>query len=829
MNPLFDTLKPYIPLCTAEQGKQDPSRELWIKLDFERALVRGEKVDAAAPVIVEDGHAWIAKKLLTAYINKPVDLPEHSFGKQIYVDISDAISSFSLFSFYNPDIGLLVLSEEPMDYKNRDFPSLDKQIITLADLLFEHPSPQQIIRDVLAHTGRGTHPRLRYSTQDMEEIGRVQTSDDPADAPARAYLASLVAENQKRFDRYFTVRDGKTVYKDEEARKSLRHPYYLYDEKGTRLVGVSEYTYTDADGKEITLHCDGSGNGDGYDYGGRLGVEPAYQAYCMALTYCITKKDCFKEATRLLILSAGEWEHWGEGHFLGNAAACADIAFALDMTWNAFADDPEFLEAGCRILYEKGLRMGYISLHSNLSAELHVKKGCVASQIRNRRNNWNTNCGGGLTAAALLLCDQPQYEEACAYVLHTTLEGYKYCLVQYAPDGSYIESPTYWAYGTDPYMKTIAMYKRVAGTDYGLSNTVGLRDSYRFGYYITDPDGCFWNYHDAPIHSRNSCTTFHIAAEVFEDSEPAAFERLLHGTRITTIDALLHRKDKITLPNLTPDYFARGVETVTMRSGWEKENYLFTGLHAGSSIVPHGDADSGSFVLQMGGVSWFADPGSEDYNVGNYWTDSIRYYYYRKSAEAHNTILIREEELPHGQTFNDRKVPYARITRFETVEEGCICAADMTPQYGSHCTGATRAVRLADARRVVTVADTMHFDRPVHVTWIATPHEPCSVSLSEDAKVLTMRKADAEGKEHVLSATLLCDDPDARFELIPADVALLPDIITKKNSGNERASDIPPRVMIDFVQVRDLTCNVVFRVDGVGTLAPLCSADTIAL
>ena len=60
-----------------------------------------------------------------------------------------------------------------------------------------------------------------------------------------------------------------------------------------------------------------------------------------------------------------------------------------------------------------------------------------------------------------------------------------------------------------------------------------------------------------------------------------------------------------------------------MRSSWET-GAIFTGLHVGPNVVTHGDIDCGNFYLEMGGVLWFGDPGSENYNIGNYFSNSYR-------------------------------------------------------------------------------------------------------------------------------------------------------------------------------------------------------------
>ena len=79
-----------------------------------------------------------------------------------------------------------------------------------------------------------------------------------------------------------------------------------------------------------------------------------------------------------------------------------------------------------------------------------------------------------LTALIALLADEEPYTDEECHKINTTLGASLVTLTydghvlrQYAPDGSYVESNSYWAYGTTNLMNTMAALYDSLGTDLG--------------------------------------------------------------------------------------------------------------------------------------------------------------------------------------------------------------------------------------------------------------------------------------------------------------------------------------------------------------------------
>ena len=66
----------------------------------------------------------------------------------------------------------------------------------------------------------------------------------------------------------------------------------------------------------------------------------------------------------------------------------------------------------------------------------------------------------------------------------------------YAPDGAYMEGPTYWDYGTSFHVALISALESACGDDYGLADIPGFLPSAHYMFHVTGPTGRFFNYSD---------------------------------------------------------------------------------------------------------------------------------------------------------------------------------------------------------------------------------------------------------------------------------------------------------------------------------------------
>ena len=825
----------------------DYTSELWMLEDCEHVLMNGEKIYIGPSVYAyEGGNAYMPLSAVAMYmgaeytvsgssvtvtlsggtvVNMTVDsnswskggvaqadllLPPVLKAGEVFISVLTCQDVFSAFVFNHITMGLIVVSKNSISY-DKSYNSMKSQISILGALLFDRPKAATIGADFDSATGAGQHPRL---LADQDRFDKLRSSLQNPDENLTVY-GWLVSYNQKGaevFNSYFDT-DGKdtVVWKSTEAKNSLRQPYYLYNEAGERLVGVSTYEYTNDDGTKTLLECGGTGKGEGYDEGGRSNVaELTSKLKCLAFTWQMTGEKKYADAFYLLGKEIGKWEHWGEGHFLNCADGAVEFALGLDWIYHAFDSEPEKRDELASILYNKGLMKGYYSIKNDTSKLVKSSMFSGGWKITNRTNNWQTVCGSGMIVSALYLLDYSEYRDNCLFVTETLLETLEKCLIQYAPDGSYIESPGYWAYGTNAYFIMLAALESALGTDYGYYDTVGLRKSCYFAHHITDSDFYSWNFHDGSRSIINR-SAFYLASRAYGDPEIAYMrDTMLFDRQLSAdiLDILFYD------PSLSEgaagqtalDRNHLGIDTVTMRSGWESGS-IFTGLHVGANEVSHGDYDSGTFYLEMGGVLWVGDPGKENYNVGGYF-GSQRGYYYRKALESHNTVLIRSSSLPHGQVINDQKKSYAKITQYHTDENGAYAVADMRPQYGETCSSAKRGLLLTNSRSTVVLQDEITFSTPTDLTWIAAVNNV--YEISEDGRTAYAR-GNVNGKRVILRITLISEDEELGFELL-RDQTILPGTVTKNNSGNKKASNPENRLIIAKDGATEFNVSVVFEI-----------------
>ncbi len=858
--------------------------EMWLKTDCEYMLIRGRRVkikddSAIAPfkynaqtaqvpltalceysggsytlkgkeVTVNTGKATYTltvDSLIWSGSSEPLYAPPVLKDGEVYVSLLTLQSVFGLKCFYHTETGLIVVSENVISL-NKSYSSTKSQIETMSKLLFDNVSGEDIINDAIENLGSlDLHPylfvsqeRLDYIRENYLKSAGDTTRDDELFDYTNFFVEGKAVHD---FNDYFTLDDsGEVVFKD-GAQLELRHPYYIYDENGNRLEGVSEYTYPDG----TTVHCDGSGYGDGYDEGGRLSSSArTLKMKRLAFAYQATGDAKYARAAYLLGIEMGKWEHWGDGHFLNCAESAMEFAMAYDWIYN-YLSEAQRLEFS-DILYEKTILPAYYSILARnynggyypesylQSVSDYLHRSTIAStgyRVLGHTNNWQTVCSGGIVISALALLertDNSDMREKITKVLGTLLPEVKVCLYQYAPDGSYIESPAYWTYGTQYYMYMLAALENTSGTSYGYFDTVGLKDSCYFAYYINNPQFYAWSYHDSTdmsVSGKANLEPIAIAAKYYNDTTLAYFRKLMLTSEVSVVpslmDVLYYDPDLAQEPSepIPLDYFAKNIDTVTMRSGWEQSGYNFVGLHAGANNVNHGDIDSGNFIIQMGGVNWFGDMGSENYNVGNYFSSHyLRYRYYKKTAEAHNTILIMDKtdsslwvqgKTFAGQTFNSMSDTYAKIVRFEEYGDlGAIAVADMKAQYGKNCTAAKRGLLFTNSRTTAVIQDEISFATPTDLIWVASSNSV--QSISSDGRSAYLYATDDYGNPIRLRASLLSEDESLKFEIYKSsEDVLLPETETRDNTSNDKASNPIDRLIIRANGITEFNTAVVFE------------------
>ena len=737
---------------------------------------------------------------------------------------------FGTYNYYDSSMGLVIFDTRSVTGYSQTSKSWSSQVNTISSIVMDRPKGTQVLADLEATTGSDTHPRLLVDQEKFDDMRETYNLGVNKDAYYSG-ISTQVKHGINCFNKYFTLNDqGVVEWKSEEMRISVRQPHYLYDENGNRLVGVKEYTYTDATtGEEVTLKLADGLSGDGYDYGGRSNVNTfTSMMRNLAFTWQITGEQMYADAFYLYAIELDKWEHWGEGHFLNVADGAYSYAIGFDWIYHAFDDEPEKRDEMADILYRKGMMKGYYSIKYDgkyTSLVYNVPDFSISNRASttggwrtiNRTNNWQTVCGGGMIVSALALAEYEEYQDECAYVIENYIKSVEKCLFQFAPDGSYPESPTYWEYCVETLMKTLVAFEESCGRSYGYSDIVGLHESYYYAIGISSSDYDIWSYHDTSP-TKIGASLFYLAADVFDDPNLAAYRNEMITRGVTTMalmDILFYNPENDGVEfGADLDYNFKGIYTATFRSSYD-EDATYMGLHVGPTVHDHSDFDCGNFILSMGGIQWCGDPGSENYNVSGFWDTSNggkRFKLYRKSLEGHSSIVIRSSELVHGQKWVQLSSgSFPVINTFYTDNEGGYAISDMKGQYGSTCTSAYRGVLMTNSRRTVVLQDEITFSSATSLTWVLNLIG--QVEIAKDGKSLTTFMWDGNEKK-TMRVTLLTDDDSLTFRKLKSNETVLDSTYTTYKTGDTLACDTEPRIVIEADNVTEFNVAVVFEMLG---------------
>jgi hypothetical protein len=178
-------------------------------------------------------------------------------------------------------------------------------------------------------------------------------------------------------------------------------------------------------------------------------------------------------------------------------------------------------------------------------------------------------------------------------------------------------------------------------------------------------------------------------------------------------------------------------------SSWQGDA-TYAGLKGGSPSSGHAHMDIGSFVLDMKGVRWAVDLGSQGYNglesrgidLWNRKQDSERWTVFRLGSLSHNTLVV------DGQL--QRVAGNGIITRFSDNPARPFAVLDMSSVYEGQLAHAARGLRFIGES--VLVQDQIRtLDRAASVRWAMTTHAEVALgekglaTLRQDGRTVSLR------------------------------------------------------------------------------------------
>jgi hypothetical protein len=420
----------------------------------------------------------------------------------------------------------------------------------------------------------------------------------------------------------------------------------------------------------------------------------------LALAWRWTDDERYARAAEANLLTVCAFPDWNPSHFLDTAEMSNAVGVGYD--W-LFAFLSEASRATIKTaLIEKGLKPGIA---------VYEKGGWwTISEF-----NWNQVCNSGLTAGALAIAEtDPGYAQ---FIVPHAVASLPKALHAYDPDGAWMEGPGYWHYATRYTAFGLCAMDTALGTDFGLSDTPGLRATGFFPTYTTGPTGLLLNYADSGERSmRKAMPCMFWLAKKYGDSAISDAE---HAVLARGGDAGVEHLIWYVPPSGESPaareldrHFRSPVDIVVMRSAWDDPNALFVGVKGGYNQVNHGHLDLGNFEMDALGVRWARDLGSDDYNLPGYWDKKKggkRWQYYRMGSASHNVPML-------GGT-GQYEEGVASVLDFTSQADRARVTIDLTYAYRGFADKVVRDVALVDHRRGVVIRDRFELGKPCEILW----------------------------------------------------------------------------------------------------------------
>ncbi len=735
----------------------------YITLGRNTAVVGSEKINlTAAPAMVTD-------KLGYEFLG---------------VTIDDLILLFPEFHINRDDMNMIVFSKHETIASGNISETIRMDI--MKDFLFEYLTADELYERAADYTNNFDHPYLITNQERFDELhevwvaGQTSEDDDPTndvefDATLYSYIRSIVASANTYYNKYSASNVNITITGGGSPYDGLNPLCYLYDNESSGYGLQHSYKST-----------------AGYDpVGGRL-YPPYDPLEPFAYAYQVTRDIRYAQIAYDYANELVDWDHWGPGHFLNAADTAAAVSLCYDWLYDAWVELGADVDKIADGIFYHGALQGYLVSTGN--PDPHGRLAGNGSVYTKMVNNWNAVCTAGMASAAFAVMDYKNYSvdtklaqskaslraeiyggEQVRYVCSTLITmNYKTLIANglaiYAPDGSYEESVSYWAYGAGNLFRYSQILESCLGDDLGIMDCWGLDRTCYSILHMVSSDFRKFSYNDTTTGGACSSGYFNYVAQAVGD-DFLRLVRQMHindgGLAVSMTDSLFY---KVVDPNadieMPLQYYHIGIDGYTTRSSWER-GAVFAGLLGGDNDDGHGHIDAGQWIYYSHGIAFIEDMGADGYNTYNYFSNN---HMYRTTVEGHNCILVSSDQtsLPAGQ-LRDSVSP---MIEYYDNEYGSYAIMDTLPAFGNTLISSYRGMMHTNDRNTVIVQDEIVPNGNQTVNWIAhyTTDMITDVELTNNGRtaIFTSKRSSVTGQPVTMRMNIISNIRGISFKKLTA-------------------------------------------------------------
>ena len=428
--------------------------------------------------------------------------------------------------------------------------------------------------------------------------------------------------------------------------------------------------------------------------------EQVYRMVNLALAYRLSGDRRFAEKAEKELVHVCNFPDWDPIHYLDVAEMTTAVAIGYDWLYDVLA--PSTRQLVVHSIKTKALNL-VVEEYNTGNADSWAK----------RETNWNVVCNTGMVLGALAI--EEHYPELAKHIIGEAVRYIPNCLKHFAPDGVCYEGPAYWGY-TNMYLSLLltALIDNFGG-DFGLSEMVGVDKSVLYYMHSTSPSGKIFNFANSGSTAPAAEPIYFYFSRAFNQPEVATFYRDVLSK--TVHEGNYFRFYFLSIPwydtaSSTADALPKlkvyeGINDIVVFNGNRNiPNSLYLIAKTGDPDMAHQQLDIGTFIVEMNGIRWTDDLGTDNYNLPGFWDykpDGQRWTYFRNSNFSHNTLSIDHKLQNSAGT--------GEIDRLDDRAAQPFVTMNMSTAYAGQSRFVYRTFRMLDDTRIL-VTDSVGLQSP---------------------------------------------------------------------------------------------------------------------